>query len=198
MVAVAVAPILCWLLRKTRGYFLLLLGVLYVFKVQFFIHSMMVNALLFFSIGSWFALCKRGFAEFAVKHFAWTLPAWMLLLAVEVYYDGPKTDIGLAIYPWMILVGVFAFIGALAKWGNLSQPVQNKFLRYAADNTFFIYVTHGIFGLFLAWIVLDRLPLLPVVRYLVAPFFAIAICLVVLWLVRRYLPNVTKVLVGER
>lgn len=198
MVAVLLAPLLCWLIRKTKGMVLLLLAVIYVLRIQTFLYDMTITALFFFGIGAWFALNKRSFVELAVKQMFWMLPLWVLLLAVGVYYDGPHTDMGLVFHPWMVIVGVFAFIAIVAKWGVGARIYNNKSVAYAAGNTFFIYVAHGLFGLRIVWLLLGRLPIPLVLQYLLAPFMAIVLCLTVLWLMRRFLPRVTAVMIGER
>lgn len=199
MIVVLLAPVLCWLLRKTKGWILLLLAIFYVLNVQFFAHEVPITALLFFGIGAWFALDKKEFADYSVKWLALTFPLWLILLAVNVYYDGELTDMGMIFYPWMVLFGVFAFIGIMAKYGTTARVFDNKVIAFAANNTFFIYVSHNL-GFSLARIALSFLPqpLPSVVDYLAFPFITIGICLACLYLMKRYMPRITKMMIGER
>lgn len=198
MVAVLLAPVLCWLIKKTKGVIVWLLGMMYLLKVQSFIPDMTIAALFFFSIGTCYSISKKGFAESALSKLKWTLPLWIVLMCVCVYFDGSNTDTGLMFYTPMVLTGVFAFIGCMARWGLDSRIYKNKVMAYAANNTFFIYVAHGFFGLFIARMIVGRLPFPAVVTYLITPFVAIAICLAVLWCMKRFLPKLTAIMIGER
>lgn len=198
MIAVVLAPLLCWLLRKTRGTILLLLASLYVLNVQTVVHQQTITALLFFGTGAWFAIRRQGFANFAMRNMRWTLPLWVVLVAVDVYFNGSNTAMGLAFYPLMVLLGVFAFIGIIAKWGCNASIYNNSAVRFAASNTFFIYVAHGLFGLTITWLMLTKTPIPPTMQYLVAPFIAITLCLAVLWVMKRWMPKTTAMMIGEQ
>ncbi len=208
IIVVLFAPLICWLIRKTKGGIILLLGIIWLLKINVIISPMLITTSFFFSIGCYFALYKREFACFFQKYNAITLPLWLLLIIASIYFDGANTDTGLLCYTPMVLCGVCAAIGTTAyiisKRGNKPNK-EHKIYDFAARNTFFIYVSHGIFGLTISGILLGKIfQLLPenafflTAHYLLNPFVAIGICLLILLFLKRFMPKTTKVLIGER
>lgn len=196
LIMVLFAPVLCWLLRKTRGFVLLLPAVLYVLRIHFFIHQSTITALLYFGVGAWFAICHNGFAELAIRHLKWTLPVWVVFIVVNVLCHG--TDFQFMLYPWMILVGVCAFVGLVAKWLVDAPIYRNRFIIYASDNTFFIYLAHVMVCTDITRLIIYRLSIEPLVVYLITPFLTVVVCLSILRLMRFFMPRVTAFMLGER
>lgn len=209
MVVVLLTPLLERLLRVTKG--LVVVAMLYL-ALMGIGPSILHCAALFFSIGAYMSVNKMSFTALFQKILVVTLPSWLVLLPVSLYYYGTQGLVGLIISKNMLMVGIFAVIGATASF--LSKREENpteatngwkRTLSFAADNTFFIYLTHTIFGIQGARVLMGLLfGVMPdnavsmSLRYLLIPFLAVGICLFVLFLMRRFMPKTTAVLAGER
>ncbi len=197
IVVVLISPILYWLIRKTKGVVIALLAIIWLLSIDIAIPTQFITASLFFSIGAAFAIYRKEFAETIMKYRKITFVIWVILICFCVYYDGMNSDTSLAFFTPMILVGVFAFIGIIAKHASCKTVSTNvniwdKIYNYAAQNTFFIYLAHGFLGLHIAppfinkiFLLLPNTPLFMTIRYLITPFAAIAICFIILYVLNR-------------
>ncbi len=210
ILVVAMTPLLYWLIQKTKGFFVDVIGVIWLLNINIMLSHGFVDALFFFSLGAYCAIFKKEFVEFCEKGIVFLVPIWGCLICASIYYDGAHTEVGALIYPFMVSFGVFAFIGIIARMvlaekdtdsnGRLSRMVD-----FAAKNTFFIYLSHAAFGLTTAQLILGKLfcylpgtSIFMTIKYLLYPFVTIGVCLVVLYILNRFFPRFTKVLIGKR
>lgn len=154
MLVVLVSPLICWLIRKIKGIFIFFLGIVWILEIRMGISQMFITASFFFSLGAYFAIFKKDFAMVFKELNYITLPLWIVLMAICVYYDGDNTQVGFFFFNPMVLSGVSAVIGItaliLSKENKNKCCLGNEIIRFAADNSFYIYVSHGFLGLFLA------------------------------------------------
>lgn len=194
IIVVALSPLLGWLIGRSRGWIVALLGLVEIFEVQSVVYGQLLMALFYFSLGAWCGMFRRDLAAWLGRFTPQLLTLWVALMAVILVFraDFPARGV---VYRLMCLAGTLAVIAVGPK---LRMPRR---LDFAARNTFFIYVAQGAFGLMAADALLAAMPPTPLwlsVRYLLQPLLTVAFCLAVLWLLQRFMPRTAALLTGSR
>lgn len=190
------------LLRNLKGWGLALLGICYITGVFPYIHGLSVTAMFFFCFGAYFSIHRQNIVERLRPLRIVSLALYLPLTAVMVYYNGQYTMIGQFLYPFYIALSVIALINLTAWMLEQGYRLECPTLSRA---TFFIYAFHGFMALTITNMVLIRI--IPysethwvgmLVRYLLTAPVAIAVCLIVQYIMRRFCPRVLNVLTGSR
>lgn len=202
MVVVLFTPLLYWLLKRTRYYLVLLLGMSWFFLPYLNLelrHSSLLAAFFFFSWGAYMSINKKDMlTEFGhfFKSSVFLYPSLALLYVAFVHY---LPDVCTAIKRLNVFVGLF-FAYNMAAW--LLRKNICKVNSFLASASFFIYVSHilicgrllkvmfllikpdGNFSIFMV--------------YLLSLLVTVVFLLLVFYLLRRYTPSFLKVIAGRK
>lgn len=104
------------------------------------------------------------------------------------------------VYPFYIIAGVVAIVNLAS---TLLQKDMVRLHPFLSQASFFIYASHTLLILgkangIMGKLIPAELSALLAVRYLLTPCLAVAACLCLYALLRRYAPGLLKVLMGNR
>lgn len=199
-------PVIYALLKYMKILVLLFLMLAYVSRIWPIIPGFHITACFFFSMGAYFSLNNINVIEFVGRYKLFVIPISMMLLMATIVYDGTNTIIGQNIYPFFIIITTFAAF-------YLSAEIVRKFNikpnRFLVSSCFFIYACHTVtFPLLGSPIAISKHILhkiIPgnsiiedIITYLSAPFMVAFMCIVLLLICKRYIPNVVKYFIGGR
>lgn len=200
MVMVVLSPLVYIVVRYLRGYGVALLGLCYVSWIWPVIPGFSITAVFFFTLGAYFAIrglnlvaaCRR------IRLFSYVLVVSLLILTV--WFDGLYTFVGNLIYPFYVIVGVFAAFNLAA---DLLERGKVRVYPLLTHSTFFIYALHTVAIPVVSGVLLGPLydtgyPLAMSVAYLLDPVLKVGVCLVLFLLMRRWMPHILGVLTGNR
>ena len=206
IVVIAFTPVIYYMVRKFKFYFLVFLFVAYISRIWILVPGFSITSCFFFSAGAYLALNEINIIKFVHKYSVLIIPTFLVLFCFAVYYDGTNTLTGQNIYPLFICFGVlFAFY--LASVCVLKFKIKpNKFL---VSNCFFIYAFHcvnlPVIGTVLAASNTFVCRLVPfedkfgeLLSYIITPFVAVAICVLVLKIAYLISPKIAMLFSGNR
>lgn len=137
MVTILLSPIINFLLRTTKGWFLLFVGVLYVCGVGATSAGLNSGAILFFSLGSWFSIRQTDAVEYANRHRgAIIVASGLLLVASTIFYAAPLAQ---QLHNAFYVVGIFV---ALIVGSCFAGGTRSKLYDLAIKSSFFIFAVH--------------------------------------------------------
>lgn len=178
------SPLIYVLMKKTRGWFLVVPLFLFVTETYSRINGFSARAVLFFSFGAMISLlCNDMFETFFQKR------KILLCIALLISVFGLKYSFMARLF---VPFGVMAVLGFTIYAARKQMIKPNAFL---VSSVFFIYTIHGftINGFVLsryAMMISDSChPALVLFRNLTAPFITVALCLAVFWLLKHILPK---------
>ncbi len=203
MIVVLCAPLLYWILKRTRHWFVLLLGVLWFvlpyFGVALGHASQLLTAFFFFSWGAYMSVNEKDMMREFNRFFKASMigyPLVALLYVASVHYC---PDLSATIKNLNVLVGLF-FAYNIASW--LLKRKICKVSPFLASASFFIYVTHTfvcsnlVKVLFLTFHPTGDLGMFLI--YALAVIVTVAMLLLAFYLMRRYTPGLLKVVAGRK
>ncbi len=203
MVMVLLSPLVWWLVKKLRLVYLGILLAIYAFDIRVsWMSGTLTSATLFFSIGAYFATKKQDFTKELWKGRYVIYPLALVLMYWQTYTGSVRGyEMSRMIYPWLIVVQSFALI--IVATHLCSHRKLYEKCKWLAPSSFFVYAAHPFI---LGWVIALVNKIAPMgdtwymqtICYLVAPLLCIAICVGAYMLMRRYLPSVASVLMGER
>jgi len=199
IVVVTLTPIIYWAIKKTRGWFVAVVGLFYISNVWIDIHGLGCGTLFYFSLGAVFSIYNRNLTTELAKI---RIPSYILafiLLCILIRYDGKFTPIGNFFHPFYVIFGVISAIN-ISRW--LIESGRCKVNRFLTDSCFFVFAFH-VFILqeskrLVYKLVGDDGALLLTVRYFLTPVIAITLCLAVYYVLRRCFPWISRTLNGGR
>lgn len=199
IVMMVLAPLFYWLLKKTRFY-----GVCMLFLYMLCAGGMMPGldgvSVFFFGLGAYFAICGKNLVAACRRVRALSYVLAVGLLFPLIWFDGHNTVVGARIYHFYIVAGTFAVFNLAA---DLLERGKTRVHPLLPRSSFFIYATHTLLVLGISRRLLSPLgnlghPLASATAYLLTPLLAVAICLGLFMLMRRWLPRTLGVLTGNR
>ena len=192
------SPLVYLAIRWGKVWLLSLLAVLFLSGVFQNFPGMSSCCAFFYSSGAWFSITKRNFATFFHRFFQPALWLYALLLGIMIWRYGTET--ASMLFPLLRLIGVFVFLG-FAEWGvrHTSSSLPPVF----AEGSFFVFAVHYVFFLsFVDQLVGTVLPttheVTHALQYLVTPLIKTCLYIAVYYLLKRWMPQVTSILVGKR
>lgn len=203
MVMVLLSPLVCWLVKKFRLFYLVILLVIYAFDIRVsWTSGTLTVAALFFSIGAYFAIKKENFTEVLWKGRYVICPLAVVLMVWQTYTGSTMGDeISKMTHPWLVVVQSFALIIVAS---NLCcyRKLYEKCKRLAPAS-FFVYASHFFILGYVMTFVNNTAPMgdtwyMHTLCYIVSPLLCTAICMAIYQMMRRYLPGVASVVMGER
>ncbi len=190
---VLLTPVLYLFLKNVWTGALFLLALLVLLSRTVSISELNLDALIYYS-----------FAAYAAIHLKkWTEKSWsprraivgILLLAVGIAFSR-------IYYTHFVVAGIvlYQLLGVAGIWLIVNEDWLGS-VRPFMTCTFFIYATHFIVVRFLnkvAAIILPGSELVSMIMYICMPAIAVAICYQAVRIMRKYLPDIWKVLNGGR
>ncbi len=202
MIVVLCAPLLYWVLKRARHWFVLLLGILW-FALPYWVAlghgGQLLTAFFFFSWGAYMSVNEKDMMYEFNRFFKPSMVGYPLLALLYVASVHYCPDLSSTIKKVNILVGLFFAYNA-ASW-LLSHKVC-KVSPFLASSSFFIYVTHTLVCmnlvkvLFLAFHPTGDLGMFLI--HASAVVITVGMLLSVFYLMRRYTPGLLKVLTGRK
>jgi len=84
MVIVLLSPVVYWLVKKTKGFFVLLIALFYVSGVWIDIHGLTSATVFYFSAGAYFSIFGKNLIV-ELKRFR--LPSYLLCACLSAHFD---------------------------------------------------------------------------------------------------------------
>ncbi len=199
-VTVAIAPVIYWLVKCLKYYYVFILAFCYVSKIWFDIPGLSITAIFFFSLGAFYSIRGINLVMVFEKIKLISFVGGVLLLLVTIYFDGNNTAIGFLIYPFFIIIGVCAtFNLAVCLVGSGKVKVYPALSK----SSFFIYATHALLVLFISQLICSKIlywnsPIILTLRYLLTPVLAVGICLTLYFVMKNKVPKLLNILTGDR
>lgn len=202
MLMVLITPFIYWGHKKAKGIFMLIIALIYFsgFRLPCF-SSTLELALFYFSFGSFFAIQGRDFTEI-VKSFKYAIGSVAIILMGTLTYLGSMFGglAGTIIYPFVIFMECLFFIVLASLLCVRSRKVYD-FSKRMASATFFIYAFH-IFVLPYIMRAANKAcgtgVLWQFISFILIPLVCIVICVACYWFMKKYVPKMLGVLIGER
>lgn len=192
--AVALTPVVWWLMKKSRGWLTALLTLAYFAGLPLSWHGIGINY--WFCVGAWLALSGKDMVAFVRRYRYVGLTGFVLLLVPSVLCEGFETPRGVILYPFMassMLVVVVSLFSAAVERGRC------RWMASLSNTSFFIFAFHifilgyvcKAFNLFAdrvgsAWAYVGI--------YLAAPLVTVAISVLLCRMLQRYTPRIAGVL----
>lgn len=202
MVVILFTPVIYILLRKFKLLTILALGICYVTGIWPYLHGFSITAIFFFSLGAYFSIYHLNMVNELRKIQKINFTLLIPLLILSIYFNGNLTAIGEYIYPFYIIVGVVTVINLMTIFEEKKKlPAKSKL----NETTFFVYCFHGLIGLRISGIILNRL--FPIsdnywpyitIHYLLKPIITITFCIAIFRIMKKYCPSLLNILIGYR
>ncbi len=205
MVATLCAPVLYWLFKKTKVWGLLLLLFCFVSKIWPQIHGFTIESIFFFGNGLYLSMYGKGLVEEARKLRNTVLIVGLITFIIGLYFGGIKTAPGRIVFPFFAVCCVWSYVNLGAYLTNNKGIQISSFL---IKSSFFVYVLHacpiGYFRSIISQIntfvsgFVAHLHIPWIVYYLISPFVIVAFCLLIYYIMERWLPHTCSLLTGNR
>lgn len=202
MIIVLLSPAIYYSIKRFKGYFVLLTGLLYCsyIALPFFSATIMIG-LFFFSFGAYFSIKGKDFTD-ALWRYRYILMFFSITGILTLSWLGSISGGAAAqwLYHFVIISETLTFlVFASALCHNKQLYNFNKNL---APTTFFIYAFHVfILGYCINGVnkILNiDIWYMQILEYLISPLICVAICIAMYFLLRRSCPKMLGVLTGER
>ena len=206
MVLVIISPVVHWLVKRLRISFILLLLAVYLLDIRpSWCSSTIVTGSLVFSVGAYFAIMKQDFAQVLWRWRQVICPLAVALIIVQTATGADKGDYASRmVHLWLVVVQTLAFIiaaHALCRFNHFNRLKElNKSL---AETSFFIFAFHVFILGHVRNVITKITPMndtwyMQTIDYLLIPIVCVGICIAMYAAGRRWLPGVTKLMMGER
>ncbi|MFC4209928.1 acyltransferase family protein [Pedobacter lithocola] len=197
MFLVVIAPLLFYLIKKTKYLFLVSILIIWIFDFNLMIIAN--ESLFFFVLGSFISINNnQALKEKITKVSFIYILLWIIILLVRtslIQYSFEST------FVISLLHKIGVLIGGLAMWSMYDTMIASKREFEIYNYSFFIFVFHEPMLSFVKKIFFylsNKSELLSLVIYFVAPVLVIAICLFVGSLLKRVVPKFYLFICGGR
>ena len=205
MVMFLLFPIFSLLLRKTRGVFLYVLIIPFVFDWRIPLPGFSTEAILFFSCGMWYRIKEKELFKYSYGYYKTLLVVFFVLLILESITYGRMENLALIIRHLIELVGTPLTFVLLCRYLS-HQKWDSDFLT---SSSFFLYASHVPFKagsyIFPVWIyptfqrLLDgAFPTSGFLLYLISGIIVMLFCLLFYMIIYKYMPFTRRLLCGGR
>lgn len=200
IVVIVFTPIIYRFIKYLRHYFVLILSFLYISGIWPEIPGLSITAIFFFSMGAYYSISGMNLVDKFKKVRISSYIVGALFLCLTIWYDGKNTVVGNYIYPFWVIAGVCAVFNiAVDVVKSKKMPICSSL----ANSSFFIFAIHSLLILEISSAVSVRIlpwdsPFILTIRYFVTPLLTIGICLLLYFLLRKYLPKALSVITGNR
>lgn len=137
-IAMLLSPIICFLVKKTKMWFVAVMACLYYLQWQLSFPGFSITAIFFFSLGALFAIMKYDLVRFSVKYK--NVIYVLTLIQIPILFIPKYSDMA---FPVFRLLGVFALLAvfsSLSRHENLSHSLEKM-----TEFSMFIFVAQYFF-----------------------------------------------------
>lgn len=202
IVMVILTPIIYFFARKFNLWYIIILFIAYISRIWIQIPGLNISACFYFSLGAFFSLNSINIISMVKKYRYIIFPLSVISLLISIIYYGVKSMLYSSIFYFFVFTTVLAVFYITSKIVEKYNIRANKLL---VSSCFFIYAFHfvtiPIIGSPLGFcnkILTYILPEMPIIKYLIVPFLTTFLCMLVMLLGKKMLPNVTKWYTGNR
>lgn len=201
MIVVLCVPLLYWILKYTKYYFVLLLGLLWFVLSYWDIGYLnpLLCAFFFFSWGTYMSINKKDmlieFGRF-FKISIFLYPLLALLYIISMHFCPNMSG---------MIKELNVFVGLLFAYNLAAYLLRRNYCKvnsFLASASFFIFISHGLIGarlvkvFYLLIMPASNIALLMV--YFLSTLFTILLLLFIFSVLRRYTPTFLKVIAGRK
>ncbi len=196
MVTVLLTPVIYWLIRYIKIGYILILCICWYCGYHWNISGLNLSVIFFFSLGAYVSISHINLLPIFRK--SYFIPFIYIIISIadavtkEESYNHYIHDIG-------ILLGILSAFTIVSYFIDKGKIRVNKFL---SDSSFFIFAMHGLFmGEFMKvlFIILHpQSPYMLLFIYFLVPAITILICIGIYGGLKKYCPQVAKILTGGR
>ena len=206
IVVTFLSPIIFYAIKKFRIFTLLFLFLAYISMIWIQVPGFQILAFFYFATGAYFALNGINIVSFVNKNRYIIIPLSVILLVVSTLYCGTETTVISIAFPLFICSTVFASFYVASYCIKKYGVKPNKLL---VSSCFFIYALHNVAIPGIGTIILSSQKIwhaiIPgnswvddILCYFISPFFAAAICIIVLIICRKTIPRITLLFSGNK
>lgn len=201
IVMVILSPVIYFLIKKMRCFFLILLVALYALDIKVsFISGSFNIAILFFSVGAYWGILKKDFAYSIWKYRYLVSIIAIFLIICQTYMGVSNAVLSKFIYPWMV---IFESLFVISLASSLSHNYYLFSLnKRLASTSFFIYAFHPFILVYIIKILRFIVPnvnsFMMIISYLCAPLTCVVVCVGCYWAFNKWMPNLLGIFIGKR
>ena len=200
MIVAISTPVLYWLLKRTRHYMVLTLGLLWFYSDILWGHAnQLITAYFFFSFGAYMSINGKDMLQVFGRYFKVSILAYFLLGATYMVASDYYPEACDIIKKMNVFAGLL-FAYNLAAW--LLQKRICKVSPFLASSSFFIYVSHGMICIHmpkLFYLLFHPMSDVGVTAiYILSVVITLVLLLSVYYLMRRFTPKFLKVITGRK
>ena len=199
IVAILFSPVLYFAIRLFKGYFVLIMGIAFIFNLWPYIPGFSSISIFFFSLGIYLSSHLK-IMNLILKQLNWFIVVGGSLLSFVCLYlfyaNSPYYTYFIHTYS---VIGVFFAI--YVGWCSFNMGARP--ISLLKNSAFFIYAAHMIFiNRYCTLFVLTILPynntLFGILHYLLIPLAITLVCLCCFWLCHKFSPHILSLLNGGR
>lgn len=186
-------PLFYWGIKLLGGYITIILGFLYLGNFIFHVGVCYFSSIFFFYIG-----CYCGYKHILpinVKSLYGYILVYWACLGIDFILYG--TALGLYWNRLYLIVGVFTVFVACY---NVMIKHNIRVIPLLSSASFFIYLVHKLGFTYVSKIIFNYLPsnyYVKTLQFLIAPCIAVALCLGVYYLIKKYFPKLLFITGGK-
>ena len=201
MIVVLTTPAIYWILKHTKHYFVVMLGILWYIVSTFhlYYYTQLPAAYFFFTFGAYMSVNRKDMLVEFGKHFRLSAILYVFLSLLYVGLKHYQPELCIFIKHLNIFVGlIFAY--------NLSTWLLEKHIcrpsSFLSSASFFIYISHGLICINLHKLIFHIAEPTSdwgmLFVYCSTVIITVAILLSTFWLLRQYTPALLKVIAGRK
>ncbi len=200
MCMVVCTPLFYLLFKYLRSWGLLFLTIAYLTTWETDIPGFSMTAIYYFGVGAYWGICKKNIVDTLSPFKRWSYTLTPILLLIATYYNGVEPEHEYWIRPF-IIVGVCSFF--LLMNSLIENELIRKWCLKLSPTVFFVYAIHEFY--IKNWLkgAFSRTPLADsgwgmMIGYILIPFAALIICLILYILWKKISPKTLAILLGNR
>ena len=195
IILVVAAPLIFYFIRSTKGYGILLLGVLWLFEDRLPYNLFLLSSLFFFGSGAFFSISKTDFTQVFGKICYPVVLLYPLMAISDLFLlDQPYA---VYLYKATVVVGGICLISIVSIWLKRGMKVNNTL----SSASFFVFAMHEPGLKLIKKLAVLQFPHSELVLLLIywgAPVLIILICLALYKILNTRFPACMKVVTGNR
>lgn len=202
ILTVILSPIIFFIVKRLKILGVVILGLLYYFKVGGVVAQYNLNQLItatfFFSLGSYFSLNDLNMVSVSRSLNKFVILPFLLMAWASVYYY--QTDVYKYVLPFYVIFGIIVLINITSV---LLQRGIVKEISLLSKSSFFIYLAHVVLIMDVSRIIVDRIFTsenmgMSALNFILTPLLCTLICISLYWVMNKIMPKVTAVITGGR
>ena len=197
IVVTILTPLIYFFVKRVKIVGLIIIGVLWLFKIEFNIVGLSITALFFFTIGAYYGIHKKSLLELSSKDFLLSSILYIIFSFIILIFKEEK---------WCHYLQSINIIISCFFLFNITMYCIKKYNwksnHFLAESSFFIYAYHAmplafILKTFFKYFNIDS-DFDTLSMYILAPSITIILGLLIYFIMSKFLPKTTAILTGGR